>query len=156
MLSRPVAVPKPTRKPVERQRLARVCRRKKVKPVVKERRRKALARIQAEREAKEEVRERDQHCRWPGCDCCYAFAPSSIWRSLEVAHLKHKGMGGDKRLIRTQRNKMILLCRLMHQSQIGLHSGLAKIEPMTRRGTDGLCAFWRKQKDGSWYLVGEG
>jgi hypothetical protein len=73
---------------------------------------------------------------------------------LEVAHLEHSGAGGDKRLKRTQRQKMILLCAWWHRGPYGIDSRLAKIEPLTPHGTDGPCEFWRKRKSGSWYSVG--
>jgi hypothetical protein len=114
---------------------------RKLKPAQKERRKKALALIQAERDAKEEVRERDQHCRWPNCTCTLgsynALEWNMAWMAQEVAHLKHKGIGGDSRLLRTRRDLMILLCRWRHRGPKGIDSKLAKIEPLTARGTDG-------------------
>jgi hypothetical protein len=156
------AIPKVTRpkaqKPVQPiQRL----RKRKTKPVTRERRKRALERVYAEREAKAEVRERDQTCRWPGCTCQRSWGSSqanSWMRGLEVAHLEDKGMGGDKKLIRTQRHKMILICGWRHRGTFGLHSGRARIVPLNaEKGTDGPCEFWlQRQKNGEWELVGLG
>lgn len=134
---------KPTRRAVIRKRL---------KPVVKERRAKALALIQAERDAKEDVRARDQHCRWPNCQCMFTY---SLHSAQEVAHLKDKGMGGDKRLDRTQRHLMILICKWRHQTgTASLHNKRARIVPLTERGTDGQCEFFQLAKDGRWVSAG--
>lgn len=155
---RDCAIPKPPRrekaaKPLQRRRTPRTS------PVTRERRRSALKRIQAERDVKDEVRERDQSCRWPACSCCYvAWQGWRLigWAAQEVAHLEHKGMGGDKQLLRTQRQKMILLCKWRHRGPRGIDSKLAKIEPLTKRGTDGLCEFFQIAKDGRWLSVGIG
>ena len=138
MLSRPVACPKPRRAVI----------RKRLKPVQQERRAKQLARIQAERDAKEKVRERDQGCRWPGCQCAVTY---SLWSAQECAHVKSKSLGGDN-----VTSNLIQLCKWWHQGPYGLHSGLAKIEPLTTQGTDGPCEFWRRAKGGQWYSVGRG
>ena len=125
------------------------------------RRKQQLARIHAERDAKAEVRERDQTCRWPGCDCQrpWGYAQGALWmRQLEVAHLVDKGMGGDKRQIRTQRKLMILICGWRHRGNFSLHSKRARIVPVNaEKGTDGLCEFFvMRKKDGPFELVGIG
>jgi hypothetical protein len=86
--------------------------------------------------AKKYVRQRDRHaCRVPGCDW-YAQG-----YALHVAHLIDKGMGGDKRGLRTTRQTMITLCWNHHQGPISLHSKRLVIYPLTDAGTDGPCRF---------------
>lgn len=83
---------------------------------------------------KVKVRERDgQRCRWPGCD-----APGY---SLEVAHLRHKGMGGNPARDRSTRDQMITLCIRHHRGPISFDSGHLQIRPVTELGTDGQCEF---------------
>lgn len=102
----------------------------KPEPLAKVRKAKRAALVAAERSAKEACRVRDGYrCRLPFC--------RSGWQ-IEVAHLEHKGMGGDKRLERTQQRKMVTLCRKHHQQ---LDAKLFKIEPTTDAGTNGPCRW---------------
>lgn len=130
------------------------------RPAKAARRKQQLSRIQAERAVKAAVRERDQTCRWPGCDCqrSWGAAQGQQWyRALEVAHLDDKGMGGDKKLLRTRKDRMIYLCAWRHRGQFGLHAKRARIEPLTDKGTDGPCLFTvQRKKDGTWEVVGVG
>lgn len=94
------------------------------------------------------VRIRDrQRCRWPGC----RWEKKGV--RLEVAHLHAKGIGGDKKLRRTTRDQLILLCFLHHQGERSLHSGDLKVVPETHAGTDGLCRFL-EQTEAGWKIVG--
>jgi len=98
---------------------------------------KAAVNRKAEREAKAIVRARDRVCRFPG--------GNHAW-PLEVAHLQHKGMGGNPAGDRSVPEKMILLCRGHHQSgPVSLHRGTLKVEPLTDAGTNGEVRFhaWR-------------
>jgi hypothetical protein len=116
-----------------------------------ERRKKRNKLRNAEDAIKQEVRRRDGHrCRYPGCPMLF----SSLFGRLEVAHLNDKGMGGDKRLIRTRRDRMILLCFGHHQGPRSLHSGDLRIDPETQKGTDGPCAFWMADEQRKWRCVG--
>ncbi|NBR87831.1 MAG: hypothetical protein EBT61_20410 [Verrucomicrobia bacterium] len=58
---------------------------------------------------KTELRVRDGiGCRWPGCE---------FWKrgyAVHGVHLEDMGMGGDPKLIRTQRSSMIRLCIKHH------------------------------------------
>ena len=85
---------------------------------------------------KRELRTRDGiGCRWPGCD---------LWKQghrVEAAHLNAKGMGGDKRLLRTTLDQLIRVCHAHHQGIVSLHSGDLKIVPHTSQGTNGPCDF---------------
>ena len=153
---------KPDPKPKKAPKPLRRASGRPVKPTTKARRTAALARVYAERDAKDEVRERDQSCRWPDCNCCYVNHDGYIsvggdvrWLVQEVAHLEHKGMGGDKKLRRTQPRKMILLCRWRHQGPRGIDSKLAKVVPLNaQRGTDGPCEFFTREKGGRWISAG--
>ena len=54
------------------------------------------------------VRERDGHCRFLFCPCrIYGAMP-------QVSHQKHRGMGGNPSLDRTDRRTMLLLCPWRH------------------------------------------
>ncbi len=106
-----------------------------------------------EKAAKVAVRKRDRRrCRWPHC--------RHTRLSLHVAHLTHKGMGGDPTGERSLSGRMILLCYLHHygdkqqaHQEGSLDRGDLQIEPETAAGTWGPCAFSRKGDDGEWYLV---
>lgn len=88
----------------------------------------------SERREKAKVRARDGRCRWP-----HLLGPCRSSR-LEVAHLRAKGMGGDHGL-RSTADQMILLCATMHQGPRSLHSGDARVVPVTTQGTNGPCKF---------------
>lgn len=103
-----------------------------------------------EAEEKRKVRLRDQRCRWPHCEHCRRYQPR-----LEVAHLVAKGMGGDRGLLSTA-DQMILLDVLTHQGgPDSLEQHGRKIEPLTAQGTDGPCAFYVRDAQGQWVLVAE-
>ena len=89
-----------------------------------------------ERAEKAAVRKRDDNrCRVPIC--------STPFTLIEVAHLEHKGMGGDPKQIRTQRQKMLCLCMRHHRvGPISLDRGTLWIKPVNEdNGTDGTCVF---------------
>jgi hypothetical protein len=97
---------------------------------------------------KRESKKRDRYtCRWPHCVCRTERYP------LESAHwARHKGSGGDPKLIRTTLDGLVTLCFLRHQGAVSLHSGDLKIEPLTDRGASGPCAFFVRDVKG-WELV---
>lgn len=100
--------------------------------------RRKQAQIEAdERYEKAQVRRRDGFCRFPLCGCRRLHIPT------EVAHLRHKGMGGNPKGDRSTREQMILLCRVRHQdSTCSLHRGTLRIVPLDpARGTDGPVRF---------------
>lgn len=80
------------------------------------------------------VRARDKRCRVPGCPTPYYH--------LTVAHLHHKGIGGNPKGDRSKANQMILLCWHHHQGPRG-YDGMypLAITPLTDAGTDGHCQF---------------
>jgi len=102
-----------------------------------------------EKVAKAQVSERDKHiCRVPNCKL-----QKNGW-ALHVAHLEHKGMGGDKRLDRTQVDKMVSLCAWHHEGPLSHHSGDLRIEPTTAQGTTGPCDFWLSDEQARWVFLG--
>lgn len=100
---------------------------------------------------KTQLRIRDgQGCRWPGCE---------FWKlgyRVEGIHLDDMGMGGDKKLLRTQRHRMLRLCIRHHQGPLSVHSKHLDVVPVIEaRGTDGPCTFlMRKTLDHPWETVG--
>jgi hypothetical protein len=99
-------------------------------------RRTRAARSDHETRNKTQVRKRDGRCRFPCCVC-------RDWRvTPHVAHLTHKGAGGNPRRDRSAANRMIALCPPRHrESRISLDRGTLKIQPLTKAGTDGPCRW---------------
>jgi hypothetical protein len=93
------------------------------------------------------VRHRDRDCRWPECPCHRRLNPT-----LEVAHLTHRGMGGNPAGDRSEPHRMILLDRETHQA---LDAGTLKITPQTRKGTAGPCAYFVKGPADDWTPAGK-
>jgi len=94
-----------------------------------------------EKDEKAKVRMRDKwHCRFPLCGC---RGPAvRTWMRLEVAHLVHKGMGGNPKGDRSTADQMIYLCEHRHQhGGVSLHKGTLRIVPLTREGTNGPVRF---------------
>lgn len=114
---------------------------------------KAAVTVLAERAIKSLVKDMDgRMCRWPDCQ----VPPDGFWGRLEAAHYRAEGMGGDPSLERCTVNNLIACCLWHHQGPRGLHSGLAKMEPLTDQGTRGPVAFHQLEKGeaGRWYQVG--
>lgn len=102
---------------------------------IKERQTK-LDRKATERKIMNEVRKRDRVCRFPMCGC------KKLGLNLEVAHLRHRGMGGNPLGDRTNTAEMILLCSHRHQfGGVSLHRGTLRIVPLTEDGCDGPVRF---------------
>lgn len=115
-----------------------------------ERREKRKAIEALEEQEKRQVRLRDGECRWArSVGDCYCRRYKNI--TLHVAHVNDKGMGGDHG-VRSTADQMILLCALRHQGEISLHTGRARITPVTDRGTDGPCKFEMDTEMG-WQVV---
>jgi hypothetical protein len=100
---------------------------------------------------KAKVRSRDGHCRWPH--------PNPDLRELcartrtEVAHLTHKGMGGDPQTIRSKAALMVRVC--CHQGPGSLHSGDRKVVFLSPEKANGPCAFLERiGKTAKWKEVG--
>lgn len=109
--------------------------------------------VQAEREVKALVKALDgERCRWPECE----VPPDTFWGALESAHFRAEGMGGDPTLERCTPENLCCLCKFHHVGPFGLHSGLAKMEPLTSLGMRGPVQFSRMEKgeSGKWYVVG--
>ena len=121
-------------------------------PTAQRRHHKRLQRDRAERSHKADVRARDVSCRWPGCETPADY----FWGAPEVAHVNHKGAGGDPLLLRSKVEGLLLMCRWHHRGPRGLHSGLAKMVLLTEAGTAGPVEFYQmlKGEAGVWVLVG--
>lgn len=115
-----------------------------------------LARIRKQAKAdtredaeKAKVRKRDGHCRWPH------LTPEQ--RELcrrtrtEVAHLTHKGMGGDPLTIRSRQELMIRVC--CHQGPGSLHAGDRRVAYLSPKKADGPLAFSERRAKKAWVEV---
>lgn len=95
------------------------------------------------------VHKEDGYCRFPLCGCDHGLgAPNRTYLEVkpEVAHLEHRGMGGDPTGDRTQPDRLILLCNWRHKlSKFSLDRSGIKCEPLTDNGTRGRVA-WLVQK----------
>lgn len=101
-----------------------------------------------ENDSKADVRRRDRFCRFPRCGC------KSFNLARHVAHLDHKGMGGDPSGERSKPERMIVLCSARHkENKYALDRGTIRIRPRTRKGTAGPCAF-DVALEGLWTEVG--
>lgn len=89
------------------------------------------------------VRKRDGHrSRWPGDE----------GQPLEVAHLTHKGLGGDAQTLRSIPALMILVSRAVHQGPHSLHSGDRRVQFLTPEKANGPIAFLER-RGGKWAEV---
>ncbi len=77
------------------------------------------------------------------CRICAALGHHQITGqpSLELAHLKARGMGGNPSGTRNVSSNCICCCRLHHQGPMSLHSGHIKWQALTDHGADGPLAF---------------
>jgi len=82
------------------------------------------------------VRRRDKRCRFPRCGCQRLGVTMKAQR--EVSHERHKGMGGDPGMVRSETDAMILLCRHRHQDAVVSRTrGTLRAEPLLVIGFDG-------------------
>lgn len=87
---------------------------------------------EVEIEIKKLVRLRDGTCRWPESHKCRG--------GLEVIHLKDRSLGGE-----FVTSNLWLGCKWIHRSgPKSIHSKDLALEPMTKRGMDGPCKFYRQ------------
>jgi len=102
-------------------------------------------RQQDERDAKAQVRRRDRICRFPGCGC------KRLHLRLEVAHVRHKGAGGNPAGDRNDPANLLLLCTHRHRyGRVSLHAGTLRVRCLTARGTNGPVAW-----DMVWEVISE-
>ena len=95
-------------------------------------RRRALVAQQERRNKQAALRRDDWRCRFPFCGC------QQRGYDYEVAHLTHKGMGGDPKGLRSQVDNLITLCGWRHrEGVISLHKGTLRVVPRTADGTNG-------------------
>lgn len=77
------------------------------------------------------VRLEDMYCRIPEC-ACRRFVDT------EVAHVEHRGAGGNPDASRSDPSKMVLVCRPRHKgSKISIDAGTLRPVPLTADGTRG-------------------
>jgi hypothetical protein len=101
---------------------------------------------------KTKVRKRDGHCRWPH------LTPEA--RELcrrersEVAHLTHKGAGGDPQTLRSKPDRMIHVCKPTHQGPGSLHAGDRKVVFLTPQKAEGPLAFLERRGRDRWAEIG--
>lgn len=89
------------------------------------------------------VRKRDSYrSRWP----------NDTGTPLEVAHLTHKGMGGDPNTERSVPALMILVSRDVHQGPKSLHSGDRRVQFLSKEKANGPVAFLEK-RGGKWVEI---
>lgn len=70
-------------------------------------------------ELRAQALERDGGCKWPGCDYQIDLA-----NNLQMAHIKHRGMGGRTSVNRL--DEVVILCALHHRLFDG-ETGLVKL-----------------------------
>jgi hypothetical protein len=100
--------------------------------------------VRAEDQAKAAVRRRDRVCRFPLCGC------HRLRLRLEVAHLTHKGSGGNPTGTRNVTGNLLLLCSHRHQhGALSLHHGTLVPVPLTGAGADGPIRWmWKTNGQG--------
>jgi hypothetical protein len=100
---------------------------------------------------KQKVRKRDGHCRWPHLT---PDAQELCQRTgREVAHLTHKGIGGDPQTIRSKAHLMIAVDRNIHQGPGSLHAGDKRVVFLSEKKADGPLAFLER-RGGKWVEIG--
>lgn len=118
---------------------------------------KRQARDLAEEKNKREVRRRDKKCRFALCGC-HRFRLAK-----HVAHLKHKGIGGDPDGERSLPMHMIQVCIARHREHaFSIDKKTIECRPLTKSGTNGPVAWWIDMREVErlavvdWRLVGDG
>jgi hypothetical protein len=98
---------------------------------------------------KNEAKHRDGwDCRWPEKHKCRGI--------LEGVHVfVDKGMGGDHGAVSNTWNLMAFCSWIHRTGPQSIHSKDLWVEPITDRGADDICQFWRRGEDGVPYLVGK-
>lgn len=98
----------------------------------------------AERKNKSAVRVREQwRCRFPRCGC----GRTQPALARHVAHLRHKGQGGNPAGDRSEPAGMINLCSWRHQTApVSLHAGNIRCVPLTAEGTAGPVSWMIHRK----------
>lgn len=112
-----------------------------LQPKKKERPARARRTKAVELSAKQQVRNLDRYCRFPKCGC------RRTGHALAVAHMKHKGIGGNPKGDRSKLAGLILLCAPRHREHpVALDKGTLRITPLTELGTRGPCAWYVEVK----------
>lgn len=114
--------------------------------LVKHQARQSLKAHEATEKAK--VRKRDGYrCRFPLCGC------HALKLRLEVAHLHHKGIGGNPKGDRSTAAGMVLLCVQRHQDGlVSWHHGTLRAVPLTPEGANGNLQ-WEVREGDDWIVV---
>ena len=100
---------------------------------VLEREKQDRATAEAEKAVSQEVKRLDGRCRWPERHKCRG--------ALEAAHIHDKSIGGD-----TTAEDLITVCQWFHRrGPESIHGKQLEVRPLTKAGTRGPCAFYRKR-----------
>lgn len=112
------------------------------------------ATVSIEDRLKQASKRRDGNkCRWPHTDPEEAARCRML--RVESAHLTHKGMGGDKQLIRTKKELLVtfgLQCHDLFDGRIG-GGRPRRVRFLTEKKADGACAF-EVRHGGQWFEIG--
>ncbi len=119
----------------------------------RERVQRTLNRGDKEDAAKRAAKKRDGHCRWPH----EMRVEREVCRrsSLEAAHYRAKGMGGNKDGTRNVKKNLITFCPDVHNPLYpnSIHAGRKRVRALTPQLMDGPCAF-DELRGGKWVEVG--
>ena len=110
------------------------------------RRQKRVTRDAGEKQNKDVVRSRDNKhrggCSMPLCGC------RKFRLAKHVAHLEHKGMGGNPKEDRSLPELMIQVCSARHREhRIAIDRGTLQCRPRTTAGTNGPVEWWVSYED---------
>lgn len=103
---------------------------------------KAERRAHEQREMQAALRRDKRTCRFPRCE--FKGMP------VDPAHLDHRRMGGNPSGDKTDRTTVLALCRRHHDE---FDKSEIDIEPLTKNGTAGPCAYYRRTEAGRWAHV---
>jgi len=67
--------------------------------------------------------------------------PHCLYLTVELAHLRARGMGGNPDLSRDTTANTIACCKWHHRGNRSLHSGHIKVRALTYEGADGPLCF---------------
>ena len=105
----------------------------------------ATEKAHEQREMQAALKRDERKCRVPRCE------HASRKLTIDPAHQRHRGMGGNAKGDRTTRATVISLCRIHHGDY---DRGDLNIEPLTPAVFDSVCAFYVKAINGKLECIG--